>query len=83
MLCDEFLSKDFSDHKQFVIYQKLSFNCLSKNHLVKDCISEITCCHVSCGKKHHKSLHEEKTMPNSNSPANSNNVNKIQTAPQH
>ena len=50
MFCDEFLNKDVSDRKQFVIDQKLCFNCLSKNHHVKDCISEFTYRHKSCGK---------------------------------
>ena len=38
MFCDEFLNKDVYDRKQFVIDQKLCFNCLSKNYQVKDCI---------------------------------------------
>ena len=38
MFCDDFLNKDVSDRKQFVIDLKLCFNCLSKNHHVKDCI---------------------------------------------
>ena len=44
---------------------------------------EFTCRHESWGKKHHTLLHEDKKpMPNSNSPANSNNVNTVQTVPQ-
>ena len=83
MFCDEFLNKDVSDRKQFIIDRKLCSNCLSKNHHVKDCISEFTCRHESCGKKHHTLLHEEKKpMPTSNSQTNSNNVNTVQTAPQ-
>ena len=83
MFCDEFLNKYVSDRKQFVIDQKLCFNCLSKNHHVKDCISEFTCRHESCGKKHQAVLHEDKKpMLNSSSPANSNNVNTAQTASQ-
>ena len=83
MFCDEFLNKDISDCKRFVIDQKLCFNCLSKNHHVKNCVSEFTCRHQSRVKKHHTVLHEdEKPMPNLNSPANSDNVNTAQTAPQ-
>ena len=83
MFCDEFLNKDVSDCKQFVIDQKFCFNCLPKSHYVKGCISEFTCRHESCGKKHHTLLNEDKKpMPNSNHPANSNNVNTVQTAPQ-
>ena len=83
MFCDEFLNKNVSDRKQFVIDRKLCSNCLSKNHHVKDSISEFTCRHESCGKKHHTLLHEEKKpMPTSNSQTNSNNVNTVQTAPQ-
>ena len=48
MFCDEFINKDVSNHKQFVSDQKLCFNYLSKNHHVKDCISEFTCRHESC-----------------------------------
>ena len=61
MFCDEFLNKDVSDCKRFVTDQKLCFNCLSKNHHVKDCISEFTCCPESCGKRHHTLLREDKT----------------------
>ena len=43
MLCDEILSKDVPDRKQFLIDQKLCCNCLSKTHHDKDCISEFTC----------------------------------------
>ena len=83
MFCDEFLNKDVSDCKQFVIDQKLCFNCLPKNHHVKDCISEFTCIHELFGKKHHTLLHQDKKpMPNSNSPANSSNVNTVQASPQ-
>ena len=82
MFCDEFLNKDVSDRKQVVNDQKLCFNCLSKNHHVKYCISEFTCRHESYGKKHHALLHEDKkAMPNSNSPTNSSNVNTVQAAP--
>ena len=82
MFCDKFLNKDVSDRKQVVNDQKLCFNCLSKNHHVKYCISEFTCRHESYGKKHHTLLHEDKKpMPNSNSPTNSNNVNTVQAAP--
>ena len=83
MFCDEFLNKYVSDRKQFVIDQKLCFNCLSKNHHVKDCISEFTCRLESCGKKHHTLLHEDKKpMPNSNSPASCNNLNTVQASSQ-
>ena len=40
--------------------EKPCFNCLSKKHQVKDCISEFKCCHDSCEKKHHILLHENK-----------------------
>ena len=83
MLCDEILSNDVPDRKQFLIDQKLCCNCLSKTHHDKDCISEFTCSLKSCGKKHHTLLHgDEKPMPNSNSSATPNNVNTIQTPPQ-
>ena len=83
MFCDEILSKDVPDRKQFLIDQKLCCNCLSKTHHDKDCISEFTCSLKSCGKKHHTLLHgDEKPMPNSNSSATPNNVNTIQTPPQ-
>ena len=84
MFCDEFLDKDVSDCKQFVIDQKLCFKCLSKNNHIKDCISGFTCCHELSDKNHQTILHKDKKpMPNSNSPANSNNENTVQIAPQH
>ena len=83
MFCDEILSKDVPDRKQFLIDQKLYCSCLSKTHDDKDCISEFTCSLKSCGKKHHTLLHgDEKPMQNSNSSATPNNVNTIQTPPQ-
>ena len=51
MFFDEFLNKDVSNSKQFVIDQNLCFNCLSKNHHVNGSISEFTCRHKSSGKK--------------------------------
>ena len=75
MLCDELLNKDVSNCRQFVIDQKLYFNCFSKHHHVKDCISEFTCRQESCGKKHYTLLHEDiKPIENSNSLENLNNV---------
>ena len=59
------------------------FQRLVKKPSCQDCISEFTWRHESCGKKHHTLLHDDKKpMPNSNSPANSNNANTAQTARQ-
>ena len=81
MFSDDFLNRDVPNCKQFVTDQKLCFNCLSRSNHVKDCISEFTCCHESCDKNHHTLLHiDKKPMLNSNSPANPNNVNTVQTA---
>ena len=79
MICDEFLNKDVFDCKQFVIDQKVYFKFLSKNHHVKDRISEFTGRHESCGKKHHTLLYEDK-KPMASSPANPRNVSTVQTA---
>ena len=79
MICDEFLNKDIFDCKQFVIDQKVYFKFLSKNHHIKDRISEFTGRQESCGKKHHTLLHEDK-KPMPSSPANPRNVSTVQTA---
>ena len=45
----------------------LCFNCLSQNHLLKDCLSKSTCRVNNCNQRHNTLLHREKTAPKSNS----------------
>ncbi|KAK6736070.1 hypothetical protein RB195_019006 [Necator americanus] len=46
--------KTASERIQVAKNNRLCFNCLSGNHLTKDCISKKTCSH--CSKRHHMSL---------------------------
>ena len=45
----------------------LCLNCLSQNHLLKDCLSKSTCRVNNCNQRHNTLLHREKTAPKSNS----------------
>ena len=56
--CELFKAKSVAERKTCVKDLKLCFNCLSKNHQIKDCQSKITC--KECNKKHHSLLHIEK-----------------------
>ena len=82
MFCDEFLNKDVSDRKQFVNDQKLCFNACQKT-IISKTVSQSLHAVTNHVVNHHTLLHEDKKpVPISNSPANSNNVNTVQTAPQ-
>ena len=82
MFCDAFLNKDVINHKQFVTNQQLCFNCLSK----KTCQRLYLRVYMSpriMRLNHHTLLpSDKKPMLKSNSPANPNKVNTVQTAPQ-
>ena len=43
MNCEQFLSKSFTEKKDFVNKEKLCFNCLAKGHVLKDCKSNFFC----------------------------------------
>ena len=60
MDCDEFRSKSVDERKEFVKKESLCWNCMSKSHVTKDCISKYSCRKEDCGKKNHNFLHENK-----------------------
>ena len=59
MNCEQFLSKSFIGKKDFVNKKTLCFNCLRKDHVLKDCKLNFFCRIEGCKKKHHILLHEE------------------------
>ena len=59
MNCKQFLSKSFTEKKDFINKKRLCFNCLAKGHVLKECQSNFFCRIESCKKKHHTLLHEE------------------------
>jgi len=65
MHCTEFVSLDVPRRRAFVKTEKLCFNCLGRNHCVKDCRSKVRCLVKKCGKNHHTLLHEN-TLPSTN-----------------
>lgn len=65
--CHVLHSKSPSERSALVKQQRLCFNCLSKDHPVKKCLSKSTC--RKCGKRHHTLLHfDEKFSSRSSSP---------------
>ena len=50
MNCEQFLSKRFTEKKDFVNKEKLCFNCLAKGHVLKDCKSNFFCRIEGCKK---------------------------------
>jgi len=53
--CKAFGSLPVSERKDFVIQNKLCFNCFFKDHSAKNCKMSFVC--SDCGKKHHRLLH--------------------------
>ena len=58
MNCEKFKEKTLFDKKEFVEKEKLCYNCLAKNHYIKDCVSEFRCRVDGCNFKHHIMLHD-------------------------
>ena len=69
MGCVKFKQKTVIERKNFVKEQKLSFNFLSKAHMLKEC-QEFRCRIDGCRQKHHTLLHKE---PLDNQNGNSDN----------
>ena len=57
--CDQFKAKSLSEKKRFVRQEKVCWNCLAKNHILKNCESEVRCRASNCNKRHHTLLHED------------------------
>ena len=72
MECKEFLDASYDSKIEFVKQNKLCWNCLSKGHETKNCISTFRCRKNLCQKKHHTLLHPE--IPDVENPVSSNNV---------
>ena len=58
----EFINKSLDEKKNFIVQNRLCWNCLSKSHLVQNCNSHFRCKIDNCGQLHHTLLHE--TSPN-------------------
>ena len=52
MDCPSFKVRSISERRQFTKVNKLCFNCLSQNHIVKDCRSSFISLEKYCDKKH-------------------------------
>ncbi|XP_066916601.1 uncharacterized protein [Clytia hemisphaerica] len=57
--CPKILNASTDDRQKIVREKGLCFNCLSNNHLIKECPSKFTCTKDGCGKKHHTLLHRD------------------------
>ena len=51
MNCEQFLSKSFTEKKDFVNKKKLRLNCLARGHVLKECKSNFFCRTEGCKKK--------------------------------
>lgn len=57
--CSEFLEKSAGDRSQLARRHRLCFNCLGKDHMIRDCPSPRKC--KKCGNRHHTLLHEDRS----------------------
>ena len=55
--CPRFMNMNLADRKEFVVKQKLCFNCLKRNHMSRKCRKEKMCNVNECTGKHHTLLH--------------------------
>ena len=55
--CPRFMNMSLADRKEFVVKQKLCFNCLKRNHMSRKCRKEKMCNVNECTGKHHTLLH--------------------------
>ncbi|XP_050077807.1 uncharacterized protein LOC126564758 [Anopheles maculipalpis] len=53
--CPEFASKDVHQRREMATRERLCWNCLNRNHHVKDCRSSYKC--TTCKARHHSLLH--------------------------
>ncbi|KAL0821359.1 hypothetical protein ABMA28_005948 [Loxostege sticticalis] len=67
--CKKFAKQDYESRREFVVKNRMCFNCLGGNHTVYECKSKNTC--KICKKHHHSLLHKsepsrnEETLPQS------------------
>ena len=57
--CLKILNASAEERQKIVREKGLCFNCLSNNHLIKECQSKFACTKEGCGKKHHTLLHRD------------------------
>ena len=79
MDCDEFRSKSVYERKEFVKKESLRWNCMSKSHVTKDCISKYSCWKENRGKKYHTLLHEGKKSNRTTSSGNKLQIKNVVT----
>ena len=77
-LCDKFTEKPIAERRDFAKKKGLCFNCLSANHLAKECNSKYRC--RSCKKKHATCLHSEES--DSKKTSKSSNASEKQASPE-
>lgn len=73
--CSSYLKLNLNERQDRVSKFGLCFNCLRGKHMVKDCKSFSRCQH--CSKKHHSSLHMEKSNDNVLSTSCSTNLSSL------
>ena len=54
--CQSFVDKSIDEKKQFIVDNRLCYNCLRSGHTVRDCRSR-RCTVINCGRKHHTLIH--------------------------
>lgn len=82
--CNAFSKKSDVQRKEYIISQKLCFNCLG-HHYLKDCHSQKTC--LKCKKRHHTLIHDavnpSTNVSNQDKPTSQSNSSNIQEANHH
>ena len=54
--CQSFVDKSINEKKQFIVDNRLCYNCLQSGHTVRDCRSRRYTA-INCGRKHHTLIH--------------------------
>lgn len=73
--CKKFAKRNTEFRREFVLKNKLCFNCLGRNHLVYNCKKNSSC--RICHKRHHSLLHQNTSM-NSSDKNVASNLNKLE-----
>jgi hypothetical protein len=71
--CEQYTSKTVNDRYEFVKSKRLCFNCFHPRHRVADCTSTVSCKVGGCSKRHHTSLHRDRSSL-ANGAAHNNNL---------
>ena len=80
-VCDKFKSMGPKVRREFIVRNKLCFNCLLPGHLANECRKPSVCSVPGCGQKHTRFIHIDPPQPGASGPAHS--VGNVQNVAVH